>query len=1507
MTPAEYIGVSDKRISIAFIGLLNGLTLSDPSKNNYNPVGVNIIKDKNITADKKEFLDVLAPSASTTAVQSGGKYTPVFYSGGDNSEFYFPVIPSDNKMTDPAYVSGLNTNENSGYFEWTSALDFSFVYKVSASALKPSDPVETWQTGSTNTKYGFTQIEAGSFIHIALLDTVNYNISNTAIKVYSSDFAGNMAAIDFGLDYLYDTTGPVVTPVSYKTGINTTDGTGYINAVIRLEDLSMVDIAKVYSRWYDNTTKTYLSDWVQYSGTVSESAVSMELEFSMNGLTRGNNHDYNLMIMANDHSAVVAGGNQTVTDLSDSRLHYTLDLTYPAYDFSYSTGYEAEPSLKISNLQTHPDTYEDSTVIVMIKDPFASDKYFVRTITTGSYKGYFLNNMPDGDVLNHFTYRPLEYQPGEISGSGQALSEPTLWRYHTVSTDSTSGDAILYRFNDDAPNLRLLMGSTQPEDRLTARRLQAIMGGKYYGDIEITVIAGYGAVGRSTGVDVTAGAAYDTIIAAYPGATNVKSYASDSGNFRGLDCYCATKTDKSLAFAALDKDGAILNTNTIVENSYTINSFTPWLFCSYISSIPKTAVVDVKTYTLKAASKEYAVSGAGYQDTDVYNWNVTHKNVHTIDLVRTSGDSTLPWGGIKVPTNLDDEELTFTVKNAVIESWGLADVDFNSNDTYIGLFLLSSPEAGAPVSSSTPLWKTRLAELASQSFSIPADVTQYSGHYLVRVQISSKGSGNWENLGTFDSDYVNYTVDRTALTDFGPKSSSHSMNYMTPSGSVTVSELFNYSLATPRIYMGSQSGKDVKLAFGASGGPITDGAATYRNQFIRVWNASSGINENIARDSATWFDISAGEYSKNYQISFFDSAAVVESTVLGDAANAGLGLIRGMENMIHYQIAGVNGELSAVRTLVIEVSDELPTIEMGMTPDSSVKNIKSANIFVKELDSATLTELTAKTVEAVPQTVGSAGYTITDNNAHVFYTVNVYGNFAFDEVTAPFVDSTNPSTSLFSFTGDMNGKNNLGIIFDDNMPADPSETKLYLKFEQAYMDRLKSISSFEVNPDGYMQVTLPSIPSGQDGAEWTCGSNTAPGGIYKIYVYKNMGTGNFGVWIYMDYLYDSTKPGEFDMKASFYMEDEAGNRSTLNEGTILVLNQAPAIKSAVNNYSLYNNLMDADFIFNKPVRTITPDYTTHTNHSPWPILLHEDPENGYSFTREAVPMFGMGEYEVTVMDVFGVEYTNTYTPAPDFFGKFGLDVQYSTSALTKEDVTVTITAQTTGTTFQVADVPENSVLSVPKDAYVASASVKLSENGYIYLDLNNSGTRWVSIPVTNILNHAPGADETWYYSEFSSNTLPAGVAQTTHKVTVFISSAISNRRIEGAEGSSLSYTFPFGTQKGAAYTFTYTDEVGNIGTKTVYCPVSIVRPALPAEDKEAPNFTVKVFGKYGDVYKQRESWYSPKTVTPLDADGNALPSVTTDVINTGVAPDGSTIAYANFRELLANMSWTGGY
>lgn len=1497
MTPIEYDGVQDKRISIAYIDLLNGLKLYDPSNNAYNQAGFNIIKDLNITANKTEFLDTLAPAVSTSADSSGMKYFPVFYPGSDSGQFCFPISASDDTSEGTAYVSRVSTKDNCGSFEWASASPFTFKYKVTGSNTRPADPINSWSTGTANTKYSFTQITEGNFIHIALMDTENYSITDTAIKVYAVDFAGNEGSASFALDYIYDTKGPVITPVSYETGAGAAVDSGYINAVVKLEDPSKVDISSVKYRWYDNGTKEYKTDWTNYSGSVGQSAVSMELEFFLTGLQKGVKHDYNLLIQANDHSAAVPGGNKIIMDPG---FNYLMDLTFPAYNFSYSTGYEPDPKLIIKDLQKKPVTNEDSTVIVMIKDPlgFTGNEYFVRPITTGSLNNHFSN---DGDVLNHFIVGYYYNQPG-----GE-IKEPFKWRYDTVTVDNNPGAEKQYIFNDDAPSMYYLMTGSGDE-QLTARRLQAMMDGNYYGDVEVTLITGYGAIGLSSYEGKTVTEAVYALDEVYPDHTKIQSYSADSPNFKGLDCYQVTipvdGKDTSI-YAALDKNGNIIDTGKILRD-YVLS---PWIYSNYISYISGTANVDERKYIIKANSADYLLNSDGYQDN---GWIASSHSIHSIALTPTSNDLginpswTDPSDGNKFRASLDDEEFSLDVANIVIPSWGIDDVDFNSDNSYIGLFLISSPDDGAPVSSATPIWKTAPAALASQTFQIPADVAKYTGHYQVKVQLQSKG-------GRLDSAVYDCYLDKTKPTEFRLQNAKHSLDYSVGLGTVSLSETCSYDLSTSCIYLGSQNGKNITLSFGAEAGSLSAGGINYRHMFIRVWNALAETIADTAPESARWYDISSGDFTRDYEISFFDAADQLKFTVLGDSARAGLGLIRNQENLIRYQIAGANGEASAVRTLLVEVSDELPAIEMELIPNSSAVNLQSAAALVRKLESATMTEMNVKTVESTPQIVGSQGYTITNNRTHAFYTVNAYGNFGFDEVTAPFVDSEKPEISIFWFQGDMNYKNSLGVTYTDNMPADPSQTKLFLKFEQDYMDRLRALSGFEVNSEGYMQVNLPEIPAGKDYSEWIFAGESASGGIYKVLVTKNdeaVSGARYNIWLYMDYLYDSTKGVNFDMAASYYMEDQAGNRSDLKTGSIAVLNEKPKVIRADIDPQMNNSYSDIDLVFNKPVRVTSPNYLTHTNHEGNGYAgRYQNPERGFVFRREAFPIYGAGSYDVTMADIFGNEYKETYTPSIDFKG-FGLDVEYSTNDLVKGKVSVTIKAQSEGTVFFGVDHPQNyeysnmvfsGIETGMLRPYKKSATITVSDNGCIVLWLKKVddvyANRTVVIPVTNILSHAPDAEETWYYSEFASNTLPQGVTETTHMATVFINSAVPNRSIQGAEGCSLSYTFHFGTKAGDAYTFTYTDVVGNIGTKTVYCPVSIIRPSLPPEDKEAPNFTVAVYGKYGETYKQSESWYSPVTSTPRDDNGNSLDSVTIPAVN----------AYATFKNLLEYMSWTRGY
>lgn len=1494
MTPIEYPQVADKRITIDTLSIPSEVKLCDKSGNEFAQAGINIPKDLKITANKTVFLDVKKPAVITSAMLSGGKYTPIYYSGSDNLQFCFPVAASDDASAGQAYVSRISTKDGSGVFEWISSEPFSFKYKVTGSMDEPAESPDTWQTGIANNKYSFTQIAEGNYIHIAIVDADKYYIANTTMKVYESDFAGNVGEGSFPLDYMHDTKGPVITKSGFETGTDSTGNCGYIKAAVKLEDPSRVDISSVYYNWINNATSES-SGWQQYTGAVNTSAKTMTLDFSLTGLTKNIKHDYRLLIKAKDHSAATAGGNETITDPG---LSYLIDLTYPAYTFSHSAGYKAQPQLIVKELLKNPDTGEESTVIVMIKDPAGAtgNEYFVRPITTGSYNGCFGNSSADGDVLDHFWYN-------DYFNSSDSSQEARFWRYHTV----TEGEEKQYLFDSAAPTMyKLMNGSTEAEKKI-GRRLQAMMDGKYYGNIEAKLITGYGRLGTTEPVTLTLDKVPAVFEAVYSDNRTFKYYSTASDNFKVLDIYeirIPVGETQQIHFEALDPEGNIID-ESLILGGYVLD---PWLYSNYISYIPESANVDVKIYTLKADAPNYVLDGNGNQDQN------TSGSIHSITLTPQSNDLgmaqgwTNPSQGSKFRRSMGNEVFSLDIANKVIPSWGIDDINFDSENTYIGLFLISSPDDGAPVSSTVPIWKVTPAALAAQSFTIPAGVAQYNGHYQVKVQLSTWGGGT-------DTTAVDCYVDRTGVTEFSPKAAKHSFDYTTASGTVTISDTYNYTPADSCIYLGSQNGKKVTLSFGADAGSVNAEGVAYRQMFIKVWNASEETEENTAPADAGWYDISTGDFTKEYQIRFFNTTDELKSAVLGDADKAELGLLRNVENVVHYQIIGANGAASAVRTLLVEVSDELPDFEMELSPKTSAVKLQSATAFIKKLQSATMKEMVVRTVENTPATVGSEGYNIIDNKAYSFYTANAYGNYAFYTVTAPFVDSEEPmknhTFAVFGFDGDFNGRNNLGLIYNDNLPEDPSRIKLFLKYEDAYMARLQAQNGLEVTPEGYMQIMLPEIPAGEDHIASRYDGETAPGGIYEIYVTEEThfyDGDKFNIWLYMDYLYDSSKAEYFDMPVSFYFEDQAGNRSEFFNDNIKVFNQKPAIKAADSNHNTIESILNTEISFNKPVKLISPDSFTHTNYD---LLIKDYPKNslpsGFAFSRDAFPVYGTGEYKVTFKDIFGNTYNENYTPVLNF-AKYGLDVSFSTTEPVRGNIKVTIKPQSEGTDFYLRMVPPNTKydkleFSETYGQYLKSASVTLSENGHIYLYLRakkgeyNWDYKYLCIPITNILSHAPETQETWYYPEFASNTLPQGVTETTHKVTVFITSAYPNRTIQGAEGYKLSYTFPYGTNAGDTYIFQYTDEVGNIGTKTVKCPVSVVKPLLPQEDKEAPNFIVKVYGKYGDVFRETEAWNSPITSTPYDANGNTLTPVTEPAVN----------SHTTFKELLDAVSWTRGY
>jgi hypothetical protein len=1548
----EPVTINDQDLyNIRLTGISHNGLLSDQCGNGYGGA---------VTVAPREqiFVDTLGPIAETALEPGGsGEYEPVI--PGTGNYFYFPFSLEDSTNHGASCASGVEPVGAGallqGGFAWvngaSSEREYGFQWAVTSSTSEPG--LADWKPGKTSPnvpggeeEFPFAQKPETQYLHIRLNDT-GYAIWNSKLVFYPKDNAGNQGETEFPLDYIADEVGPSYVSVGYSTDYDAGTGEGSITANIEINDPSKVDPGYIYYQWVQSGQSPDGAGWTRYEGA-GDAATSLSLSIPIDDLASGSAHALDLYLNAKDEL-----GHESVSQA----FPFQLDLTFPIYKLTdVYDRVSVNPEFRITPPNPHPnpvdpDNPTPSTIIVMIKDPLDmdSDKYFVRTLN--STRGW---GMPGEAPLNDDLLAELlwteanQYYAYEYQDSARTKRLGS-WRYVKLIENSSftlvddSVVDVVYGFAhteegklglaDDL--LALLLygggGDTQPNAQIAAaQRLMAIMDGRYYGDIEVTVITGYGATGRGTWQEVEPGSSvYDVNSAnSHDGRTNFvneAAYCYDPGSDDPAEGYYY---DQECQHKVVPESlGSLWRLHNRESTGY------------FVSYIPKNAVVKAQTWTLRAASNNVGLvqqdptqSGdpletyqptGDYSGNELFEYNLAQLSLPHSCHIQPENDGlgglsswTSPDDGPRYVSSLDGENIVVSLANSIVPSWGVADVDFTGS--YVRLHLLSSPESGAQtgVVYQTPLDPD---QGSVQMVKLPA-VTTYSGHYRLEVLIRAKASGA---VATYT--YDNIYVDRMEIGEFGLAKVESEMN----------SELLNRTdtawygydsvekpdatyTHVPSIRLGNAvsvpdnefpASLTHRLFFTAKTEGVPDAGdpnVRYGDLFIKVWNATGGPG----KEAAKWVPI-AKTCDTGIKAVFVDSVESIDSASYRDTDGATptvpLALPpdsgeAGFQNVLQYQVVSSNGKASAVRTLLVTVSNETAQFEVELNPDDDPTN----PAFLVDHTMARLTRLQSSIPEPLPayaylyqdgayiqKSFEGEAVRISHSGTHWFYAVNAYGNYKFVKKVVDFVDGTPPVVTDV-YHAQFSDHFELEYRITDNYMPDgviPEGLSFYMRFgpsapedpgdppdpDADYMESL-GYERYE-----FVKINLPDYASagpGDPDPVWVA-TEPSPIGVYEATAKRD----GLALLVHLKgvFKYDDQKAywQAITRQIQVYAEDAAGNRSSIVSDSATMQNITP-------HFRYYGMEPPRDSITYE--RGSAGDTTNVKAEFNIPVILHE-PRG-----RVASPEFS------TVKDqllIYGDEYSHLFL-FTDIFGDYhekfanvlcigndSLDVTFSTTEPTSGSVVVDIRVAMpeSGLTFSawkgsVGD-DENLIAS-----NTDSVSVEVVENTTIHCMLwpDTASARLVQIPVTNIYKSPPVAGVVWYYSEFASNSLPGGVEettveQTTGEVKAYLVS-LDERSIYPINGTSDSHTFTYGDTAGSHYRFEFADQARNTGSLDVYLPVDIVLPE-PATDATRPKYLLDVWAKEGEIYHHRGAWGTVTEPAPSDP--------------------------ASFDDVLESISWTSGY
>ncbi|HBN84959.1 MAG TPA: hypothetical protein DDZ89_14075, partial [Clostridiales bacterium] len=1323
------------------------------------------------------ILDVTPPVVSVNLTPlSDGSYTPISMtsSGTNITSFCLPIQISDSSSVDGLTGSFSWVNQESG------GTNYSYQYAVLASS---NAPLETdWKNGTTGMNHSFTQVSAGTYIHIRLLPDTKYDLTSTSVVVSARDYPGNSNKASFVLNYTADG----IPPAASLTGTSRDALAGKLTATIQVTD--KVGIASVEYLWVtDSSVPTAETlGWSNCIGSFNNADKITTVSAERTGITVSAPFTGELYIKAVD-----TAGNVSVSNIGT--LSY--DISAPDYSITYPQEISAGASLSVSGLE------ENSALVVLVEKPDSPGTYYASVID--SMDQY-------GDVMENRSYL-----------LNPSCNDLYKWRKYTVS-ESNGVYSFTYLGGSDDYLIR-------------------IINDLYYGKLRITVLSGTAIVKTS-------------------------SYTNEPGN-RENGAFVYTTTGGGLTYLA-----------TAGTASYPV----------YAENI----TLNVAPGNVLYAAPDVTTGYPGYYSdnlyTSVYQADITSDVI--LDKRITVNNQYNPiWD---IPFNPDDPaddvlstlegvKITVNITNSIVKEWGVSDIDFKNS--YLSIRLNSGQQIGELIP---------LSPMANQTITLPA-YDYPSGSYNIILTFTSRASGAVSYFHYGKPIFVDAT---SASSDFGfagvlnqSGSSRHGINedqyiYYGPIYGAVDAEgkpYTQYSAGSETIYIpvnstfGSIESTIAynRLFFTVDDVSITNLGGFYGEKAIKAWNATVGVPDS-SKVLSSWLNAydatenGSSRYSL-YSAVFVDSADQVE----GAYKPRSLPLIKNTLNTIAFQVMNANGIASEVRTVYIypvdvpvsgniTLTDTREFIKEGVLTFTPNPGQSMVNVSVLVHD-----YMTGETFDIThTYDMNSNTYThiLDKGGAHLYnlYTVDGMNNKTiFVERFWGLTDSGKPE--IKSAVADvLDGATYMATIsFHENTVFNKKDQILNLHFDSAYMAALGLNHSVNADTGSYtgdrFELNLPMGNAYYLQTIWLA-SESNPYGIYRVDVERRDHDGT--VVLYGVRKFDTTVPEgtmlNHTLTATF--TDPFGYISDPVNITMNVPNTKPAYTngeykeySSGGGSTSYRGLVAT---FNTPVMV---GKSIGTN-SPTP----------YSTVKVSeLPVFGDGSHLISFFDIFGTKWDQEINLV-DEFGEYSLTIHLSESDYTKEAVTITITADhPNAASFTVYDSTDGGWTGLTGIFPKNFVSFTLSRNSQmnIIMRTNNDPSRVDRmLYLVNILPEAPSATLNWYFEEFKSNTLPAGVTQTTGKVTVGYK---TSRKVTPSDGTASVYTFSH-ADPATSYTFRYTDEAGNAGYITAdlnSLGLTLKAPDVPVPDTVKPEYQINLYGLYDGISKPVGYYSSVSTTESLDS------------------------------------------
>lgn len=1426
---------------------------------------INISTSDIPAASQQQYLDTQLPEVNTAVSENEGKYTPVFYDNQNKKEFYFPISINDvDKISsNNEYASG--TNGMTGSFAWLdedAGATFNFEYYVSASNEKPSDSqyitgVTSNETDSLST-LSFNQVEGGNYIHIRLLDGVKYNMVNSEIVVLPRDYAQNKGRNSFVLDYSADLAAPEITSTGYRQDYYSTSKEGTVTAFICVKDSSGTNPNDVEYQWVDKEGEPSAS-WNEFSGGTEPGSTdeSLRLKIESEKLDVEKVHERDLIVRAADKKGNVSEYMRIpcICDLNKAtpNIEVKNGLDKPAENIEISMELKSYEGVD-SNMSGVP-----TTSVLMIKDPESEDnnEYFV--VALSSRDGYWINN-----ILN-------------VDGKNDLFQALAVRNWYKANVTEDNGRYLFDESREMTNDERNLLHSILNPQSLFSTEGRFLA---YYGDLELTFITAYGDVPQFSNVWNCSGNK--------PLPTYVEFYDHSYGDNTAFYLDSADGVYLAEYDDYIDSKNSFYYSGTYPGGEPTTPSGIEGQGYEKVDVVfPLTRIegnIDVQEFKVSLAPP--------YRDRDFRKKTMDVEFGKTIQSDGTEGllwrdEDYVPGGAAKYLKNLDGARILFTLCNPEVPSWGVKEIDFDSDETYVALYytehgvsnsggfnnglIFSDGGRYKNINEMTPLIKSKpVATGNEQVFVISDGITDSTGFYALEVSLKSLNSNDVEKIYFSDMFVNGFSIEDEGLNHYsiGIKDEKGEYAYNNRIYSDTHSILIGSAPNSD----GYEGIRDILIDAKVEG--ALPGSRLWYHDYhddiikeinlsnhsdlskggIRIWNAVSMVDGN-APEYAKWQTL--GTYGSGINLNIVDSEDELNESSYMNGKISSLPIINNKVNTVCYQLCLSNGELTSVRQFNITTADSRPEFEL--VTDSSKEDgwvssvtVSAENVIAINGARTFNCSFSEEKIEENMEPV-----TISRNGKYYFSVSDMAGNVEIKKLEIDWIDNEEPYLEAKEIPGAPDNEFHVKVKIEDE--HDITDGKLCLSFDENYSAVLNPNSG----ESGLVSVEVPLSDNGT--GQWIAASpEDARAGIYKTDTVlsedKLNNTFKKTVEIWGAFKYDDSygAADNYSARLTFSGSDQAGNMSAVYK------NESYNDDETGESYEYYGDPVEGTYI-DFSAKNIKPEFDGASLTSddkvrlsftaPVLVTVPDNSNPQFSANTDSVAIYSDGECSISYMDLFGNNYTESVNVTA--FGEFNVYIKYSDTQPTQNDVTVAVeipgdsTAVITGFNGTIAGAQGNTSLEGTIEEGGKSAIITMTDNGSIILTIENKGNTKDRVMIISNIDRVIEPVEPYIYY---TGGKPMG--DETYTTDIVVAGLYCNELLTGINGS-LTYTFTDGAKAGDSYTFEYEDLAKNHGSITVTLDYDVV---VMEKDEAPPEYNVVLYSKLDYMNQQRDSLNSSESI-----------------------------------------------